>query len=491
MIRKIHYFLLVSIVLFAVILLFIYKSIPIERFDVRSELVMLGDLNDDRMWDASDDINLSGFLNSPFNHDSIVPFKIDINRNGLIDNEDISILTHLYQHSNPYVAESTPFGDMVIFPRPRELFRYVTTFEYLQSPLFMLDHSIIDSSPLNFLKDIRRDKQTNYYEKQLLYEIYNEAIRLSLAYNLRKNDFAEIEKQYADDKIAHCNRLYGKGQYYELLLNLIGLVEDAETLTVKGQDEFIAELLFFRDHLRELLTSDLYATFVDGKISYEKILKEIESLASKDIGIKVEIETLESPRDLSKIESYIDRAKWQYYKSTTTDEDFLKLLLYAQNDMRYLRSVSRTSSKHSDVQLRNHNLPMLLLFREALRIVDNDKMAAVGLLDEAIRIPFAWVKTIPREQLPSSIALENFLLPGNKEDGSDKSRHWNVFGGLSIYRSAKESFVLSFKRESMDLRENKYSNNAMTEFIRDIIANINGIYYVVTINLDLLKQYKE
>jgi hypothetical protein len=49
-----------------------------------------------------------------------------------------------------------------------------------------------------------------------------------------------------------------------------------------------------------------------------------------------------------------------------------------------------------------------------------------GLLDEAVRIPFAWMKSIPRNKLPTSVALENFLLPGNKEDGSDKSRYWNV-----------------------------------------------------------------
>ena len=60
---------------------------------------------------------------------------------------------------------------------------------------------------------------------------------------------------------------------------------------------------------------------------------------------------------------------------------------------------------------------MILLFRESLRITNNDKKAAVGLLDEAIRIPMAWVKSIPKKVLPSSIALENFLLPGNKEDG--------------------------------------------------------------------------
>ena len=82
---------------------------------------------------------------------------------------------------------------------------------------------------------------------------------------------------------------------------------------------------------------------------------------------------------------------------------------------------------------------MVLLLREALRIKGGDKKKAVGLLDEAIRIPYAWIKSIPREALPGSLALDNFLLPGNKEDGADKSRHWNVFGGICLYKSPQEA----------------------------------------------------
>ncbi len=125
---------------------------------------------------------------------------------------------------------------------------------------------------------------------------------------------------------------------------------------------------------------------------------------------------------------------------------------------------------------------MILLFREALRIKSGNKKSAVGMIDEAIRVPFAWIKIIPKEKLPSSIALENFLLPGNKEDGSDKSRHWNVFGGISLYKSPEESLLLSIRREISDFVKSSHSRESMTEFIRDTIANINGIYHVVAIN---------
>lgn len=204
-----------------------------------------------------------------------------------------------------------------------------------------------------------------------------------------------------------------------------------------------------------------------------------------DLGTALKLDELESPREYLDLQNYLDRVEWQKQKSLTTEGDFKSLILFAQYDRRYLRSVSRTSPKMTDVQLRNHNLPMILLFREAMRIKSGDKLAAVGLLDEAVRIPLGWVKSIPSEMLPSSLALDNFLLPGNMEDGSDKSRHWNVFGGIALYKSPEESLILAFRREITDARDEAYSVNAVREFIRDTIANINGIYYVMSMNPEL------
>jgi len=221
-------------------------------------------------------------------------------------------------------------------------------------------------------------------------------------------------------------------------------------------------------------------------MTYLEIFKQIERHLNSDLGIDLDLKSLDPPRDFTNLQNYLDRAEWQTFKSKTTDDDFKLLVLYAQYDRRYLRSVSKTSPKLTDIKLQNHNLPMILLYREALRIKNNDKKAAIALLDEAVRIPMGWVKSIPKKLLPSSIALENFLLPGNKEDGSDKTRHWNVFGGVAIYKSPKDSLILALKREIMDLKSQSYSPSAMQEFIRDTIANINGIYYVVSINPDLL-----
>ena len=221
------------------------------------------------------------------------------------------------------------------------------------------------------------------------------------------------------------------------------------------------------------------------------MLKLVSRHLQADLGLSYEFETLGPPRNFNSLENYLQRVEWQYYKSSTREKNLRALIAYAQHDPRYLRAVSRTSRKLQDANVNNHNLPMVLLFREALRISNGDKKRAVGMLDEAIRIPFAWIKSIPREVLPTSLALENFLLPGNKEDGADKSRHWNVFGGICLYKSPQEALDLALKREMQDLRNDKYSEEGMREFFRDMIANLNGMFHVMTVNPKLLAGISE
>jgi hypothetical protein len=233
--------------------------------------------------------------------------------------------------------------------------------------------------------------------------------------------------------------------------------------------------------------SPSFAAFAEGGQDWRGVLRAVSSHLKTDLGLDYDFETLGPPRNLGRLENYLQRAEWQYYKSSAREADFLALVAYAQHDPRYLRAVARTTRKHQDPGVENHNLPMILLFREALRIEGGDKKRAVGLLDEAIRVPYAWIRSIPREALPGSLALDNFLLPGNMEDGADKSRHWNVFGGICLYKSPQEALDLALKRENQDLRDARYSAEAMREFFRDMIANLNGMYHVMTVDPGLLE----
>jgi hypothetical protein len=477
-------FIIILLIVSAIV--FSYFYLPVNRVGIISELIMLGDLNNDNRWDNKDKDKLNDVLANPFFSDRLTLLKIDINKNELIDKEDLILLEHMYKFSDPYLSEQKADEQGIHYPRPREFFKYLPKYEYVQRPLYSLNHNISKTSPFSFLKDFQLETNTFPYERQLLHEVYNEAIRFSFAYALRDNRLTEIEKDYVRKKIQYCEELFGHKKYFPLLLNLISLVEDAETLTIKGQSDFIRKVLYFRDHLKELLVSADFISFNRGQISYSEIYKRIEEALKADLDISLEFNSLPPPRDFSNLQNYLDRAEWQAFKSKTKQDDFKQLVLYAQYDRRYLRAVSKTSPKQHDIQLQNHNLPMILLFREALKIKKNNKKAAVALLDEAIRIPLGWVKSIPKNLLPSSVALENFLLPGNKEDGLDKSRHWNVFGGVAIYKSPEESLILALKRENMDLKDQNFSPEAMQEFIRDTIANINGIYYMVSINPDLI-----
>lgn len=482
---------LVLVLALGLILLFVWRWVlPLYRVGVRSQLIMLGDFNDDKRWGPQDLKLLQALLANSFQRSARDCLKADLNHDDRLDAEDLTILEQLAATGDPYETEAKAANAGQPFPRPRELYRYVSPQDYLNRPLFALPYVAATNSPLDCLRRPKPPASDSPYARQLAAEIYSEAVRFDLAYRARQSQLTEIERNYCRDKIETCNLLYETGLNYDLLLELMGLVEDAETLTTRGQDEFVAKTLFLRDHLRDLLESPQYADFKAGRTNAPEILKTIERLLKQDLGIEIGLEKLGPPRDLTHLKNYLSRTQWQYYKSRSRVEQFEQLIHFAQHDRRYLRAVSQTTPKHTDPGVENHNLPMILLFREALRIT-GDKKAAVGLVDETIRIPFFWIKAIPREKLPGSVAQENFLLPGNKEDGSDKSRHWNVFGGICLYKSPQESFDLALKREMQDLREASYSPDAMTEFIRDTIANLHGIYYVVSMNSDLLQPSKE
>jgi len=460
-------------------------AVPEHRVAVRSELVMLGDLDGDHRWTAGDLHVLDAFLRDPFAAADALAWQLDLNLNGLLDEEDLDILQALVAaKDDPYTAEAAaPAGQP--FPRPRELYRYVSLAEYRPRPVWALPYPPAQDSVLAWLRDFQ-PTGSSPYARALDLAIRDEAIRFDQAYRRRAPGLLPIERDYAARKLARAERLYRDGERYELLLSLMELVEDAETLAAPRQPGVTLALLTFRDHLRAVLESPLYAEFAAGHQDWRAVLRVVSGHLRSDLGLRYDLETIGPPRNLGHLHNYLDRAEWQYYKSTAREQEFLALVTYAQHDPRYLHAVSRTSRKLQDPAVQNHNLPMVLLFREALRIGGGDKKKAVGLLDEAIRIPYAWIKSIPREALPGSLALDNFLLPGNKEDGADKSRHWNVFGGICLYKAPQDALDLALKREMQDLRDDRYSPDAMREFFRDLIADLNGMYHVMTVDLGLL-----
>jgi hypothetical protein len=463
-------------------------AIPTHRVGIRSELVMLGDLDGDSRWTVTDLARLEVVRKGPFASPSDDLWRIDMNQNGMIDEEDLGILrTLVAAKGDPYVAEEGARLRKGSFPRPRELYRYVSVSEYRPSPLWALPYAPATESVMDWFAHLSPPVTADTYAEALAAAIYSEAVRFDMGWRMRHPDLLPIEKEYAVRKLARVKALFQSGEQYELLLALMELVEDAETLTVQGQSGTTLKLLAFRDHLREVLGSPLYAEFKSGKKDWRALLKIVSGHLRTDLGLTYDLETLGPARNLTNLGNYLQRAKWQYYKSTSREEDFRQLIAFAQHDPRYLRAVARTSRRLLDANVENHNLPMVLLLREALRIKGGDKKKAVGLLDEAIRIPYAWIKSIPREALPGAVALDNFLLPGNKEDGADKSRHWNVFGGICLYKSPQEALDLALKRELQDLRDAQYTEDAMREFLRDMIANLNGMYHVISVNPELLK----
>ena len=462
-------------------------AIPVHRLTLRSELIMLGDLDGDHRWTAEDVAAFEDYLAAPSRTSAAHAWRLDLNQNHLIDPEDRHLLRSLVAaEGDPYAAEEAARLRHERFPRPREFYRYRSTEEYRARPFWALPYPPTADSALSWLAALRPPARLLSYEDELDAAIYSEAVRFDQAWRKREAGLLPIERDYAARKLARTTELHRAGEKFELLLALIELVEDAETLTTRNQPELAIKLLTFRDHLREVLGSSLYGDFRAGRQDWRAVLKVVSRHLQTDLGLRYDFETLGPPRNLTSLENYLQRAEWQYYKSSAREEDFRALIAFAQHDPRYLRAIARTTRKLQDPGVANHNLPMVLLFREALRLTQNDKKKAAGLLDEAIRIPFGWIKSLPREKLPASLAYDNFLLPGNKEDGSDKSRHWNVFGAICLYKSPPEALDLALKREMKDLRAGHYAEAEMREFLRDMIGNLNGMFHVMTVDPALL-----
>jgi hypothetical protein len=459
-------------------------AIPVHRVPIRSELVMLGDLDGDHRWTAGDLGVMERFLEAPYPGGAELAWRLDLNRNGLVDEEDLRILRRLAAAvGDPYAAEEAARQAGDPFPRPRELYRYLATDEFRVRPLWALPYARASDSVLGWLAGFHPAASTATYAQALDLAVLDEAVRLDLAWRRREPGLLPIERDYAVKKLARVEALQAGGDRFELLLALTELVEDAETLWAPATPDFSLKLLTFRDHLREVLRSPRYAEVEAGRLPWLELFREVSGHLKVDLGLDYDFEKLGPPRNFTRLENYLERAEWQYYKSTAREEDLRRLVAYAQHDPRYLHAVSRTTRKLQDPGVENHNLPMVLLFREALRLTGGDKKKAVGLLDEALRIPYAWIKSIPREKLPGALALDNFLLPGNKEDGSDKSRHWNVFGGICLYKSPQEALDLALKREMQDFRDGNYSKQELREFFRDLIADLNGMYHVMAVRL--------
>ena len=126
----------------------VYYTLPVNRINMRSELMMLGDFNDDGKWDLTDDAALDAITADPFRMPAATVYKADVNHNGLLDEEDIYFLRELYKTGDPYRAREHFTAARHAFPYPREFFRYVPDTEYIQHPVLAIEHKAEAGSPL-------------------------------------------------------------------------------------------------------------------------------------------------------------------------------------------------------------------------------------------------------------------------------------------------------------------------------------------------------
>ncbi len=64
-------------------------AIPVHRVEIHSELIMLGDLDGDKNWTAADLKEIDAFRRDPFAASTDIVVRLDLNQNGVIDEEDL------------------------------------------------------------------------------------------------------------------------------------------------------------------------------------------------------------------------------------------------------------------------------------------------------------------------------------------------------------------------------------------------------------------
>jgi hypothetical protein len=102
-------------------------AIPTHRTVVRSELMMLGDLDGDLRWTSADIAVVDALVRDPFGGSVDAALRIDLNQNSMVDEEDLGILRGLVKAGgDPYAALREAQAGHQPFPRPRELYRYVS-----------------------------------------------------------------------------------------------------------------------------------------------------------------------------------------------------------------------------------------------------------------------------------------------------------------------------------------------------------------------------
>ncbi|MBE0582980.1 MAG: hypothetical protein IH612_04380, partial [Desulfofustis sp.] len=320
----------------------LYRKAPSSKVEITSTLIMLGDLDGDNSWSSADQTLLNKVVAKPYAVDVLTRYKTDVNKNGRIDLEDLRVLAVLFAEADPYKAEAVSHDLGLSFPRPRELFIYLPDHDYLQPPLVLLPSNALEQLPLTFVRELYTRESAGAYERQLLDELRDELLRLAQIYLERRDSLTVAEQHYLETKLSDLEQLYQHGYFFELLLAVIGLVEDGETLHYADQDQFIRKVLFFRDDLREILNSTEMDSFNQGKATHPDIFRLIEQSLKTQLNIDLDLATLGPPRDFTRLENYLDRIEWQKQKNAVTEEHFKRLILYAQHDRRYLRTVSRT-----------------------------------------------------------------------------------------------------------------------------------------------------
>ncbi|MEY3902286.1 MAG: hypothetical protein RL189_1592 [Pseudomonadota bacterium] len=119
------------------------------------------------------------------------------------------------------------------------------------------------------------------------------------------------EASYLQLRSRQCRELFDRREWNALLLKLIELSDNAETLFLTEALKEAMQAWKLRDNLRTILERMIegHETMTSAKI--DNSLNQVSQSARSTMGIVTPVQEMKSLRNFGRLENYFERAKWQ------------------------------------------------------------------------------------------------------------------------------------------------------------------------------------
>jgi hypothetical protein len=149
------------------------------------------------------------------------------------------------------------------------------------------------------------------YERRIFRDIFSETYCFHSSWKKRNSSMTPEEASYLQLRSRQCRELFDRREWNALLLKLIELSDNAETLFLTEALKEAMQAWKLRDNLRTILERMIegHETMTSAKI--DNSLNQVSQSARSTMGIVTPVQEMKSLRNFGRLENYFERAKWQ------------------------------------------------------------------------------------------------------------------------------------------------------------------------------------